>query len=68
MILLSPWEEEFLHWSYEDNQWRLHGHYLPAEHRCRSVTHEGWCPAAYRRPRGQSSDDAGNEETNRDLA
>lgn len=44
-LLNRPWAEEFLHWAYDGQQWRLHGHRMPAVgKRCRSVTSSGWCP------------------------
>ena len=44
-LLNRPWDEEFLHWAYDGQQWHLHGHRLPAVgKRSRSVTSSGWCP------------------------
>ena len=42
----EPWLEEFLHWSYDGAEWRLHGSYLPGPHGRASVTRSGWCPRA----------------------
>jgi hypothetical protein len=40
-----PWEEEFLHWAHDGQDWHLHGHLVPsAGRRSRSVTSRGWCP------------------------
>jgi hypothetical protein len=45
LLLDRPWLEDLLHWSYDGEQWRLHGTALPpADGRRRSVTREGWCP------------------------
>jgi len=41
----QPWQEKFLHWSFDGDEWRLHGNRLPApDERGRSVTRSGWCP------------------------
>jgi hypothetical protein len=43
----EPWREEFLHWSFDGDEWRLHGERLPwPDGRGRSVTRSGWCPRA----------------------
>lgn len=42
-LLLDPREEEFLHWSFEDESWQLHGRYLPPRGERRGVTRGGWC-------------------------
>lgn len=40
-----PWEEEFLHWAHDGQDWHLHGHLAPSPgRRSRSVTSRGWCP------------------------
>ena len=40
----QPWLEEFLHWSFDGQEWRLHGHLLPpGDGRLQSVTSDGWC-------------------------
>lgn len=46
-LLNRPWEEEFLHWSGEGPDRRLHGTVPPPRSRRRlSVTARGWCPGA----------------------
>ena len=41
----QPWLEEFLHWSFDGEDWHLHGHLLPpGDGRLQSVTSDGWCP------------------------
>jgi hypothetical protein len=46
LLRQEPWLEEYLHWSYDGGQWRLHGRY-PAKPGARpSVTRSGWCPHA----------------------
>jgi hypothetical protein len=46
-LLNRPWEEEFLHWSGEGPDRRLHGSVPPpAVHRRHSVTSRGWCPGS----------------------
>ena len=50
-LLNRPWEEEFLHWAYDGQQWRLHGHRMPVPgKRGRSITSTGWCPGLLRHP------------------
>ena len=40
----QPWLEDFLHWSFDGQEWRLHGHLLPpGDGRLQSVTSDGWC-------------------------
>lgn len=41
-----PWEEEYLHWSWDGEQWQLHGQLPPPPGRQRSLTTTGWCPQA----------------------
>lgn len=43
-LAMRPWEEEFLHWSFDGGAWVLHGHLTPPPGRRRSVTSDGWCP------------------------
>jgi hypothetical protein len=45
-LLQRPWEEEFLHWSFDGRRWQLHGHLQPPPGRRRSTTSSGWCPGA----------------------
>jgi hypothetical protein len=52
-LLRRPWEEELLHWSFDGQDWQLHGHLDPPPGRRRSTTRSGWCPAT----RGQSAAD-----------
>jgi len=41
----QPWLEEFLHWSFDGQEWQLHGHLLPpGDGHLLSVTSDGWCP------------------------
>lgn len=40
----QPWLEELMHWSYDGEDWQLHGTRLPPDGRRRSVTRDGWCP------------------------
>lgn len=48
-LLNQPWLEEFTHWSYDGEQWQLHGHYPPVQGRHpRCVTSTGWCPGLIR--------------------
>ena len=45
LLANRPWLEDLLHWSYDGEQWRLHGTVAPPpDGRIRSVTGEGWCP------------------------
>ena len=44
-LLDRPWEEDFVHWSFDGENWHLHGTLTPpADGRRRSVTRGGWCP------------------------
>lgn len=43
MLMNRPWEEDLLHWAYEDGRWQLHGELLPPPGRRYSVTRRGWC-------------------------
>ena len=43
MLRNRPWLEERLHWSWDGEEWRLHGH-LPPVDGSPSVTSDGWCP------------------------
>ena len=44
-LLNRPWEEDFLHWSYDGERWCLHGRLMPPTNgRRHSVTRSGWCP------------------------
>jgi len=46
MLSRQPWLEDHLHWSFDGEEWHLHGHLPPARGgRVPSVTGEGWCPA-----------------------
>jgi hypothetical protein len=45
LLRSSPWFEDFLHWSFDGEEWQLHGHLPPPGGRVRSVTADGWCPA-----------------------
>jgi hypothetical protein len=45
VLLRQPWKEEVLHWSWDGQDWRLHGHLDPAPGRLPSATSSGWCPA-----------------------
>lgn len=45
-LLQRPWEEELLHWSWDGENWQLHGHLEPPAGRRRSTTSSGWCPAS----------------------
>ena len=50
LLRQQPWLEELLHWSYDGEEWQLHGHRLPPrDGRRRSVTRDGWCPAVRER-------------------
>lgn len=52
-LLNRPWEEEFLHWAYDGQDWQLHGHRVPdPDKRSPSVTSGGWCPGLLRQPPG----------------
>lgn len=44
-LLRRPWEEELLHWSWDGQDWQLHGHHDPPPGRRCSTTRGGWCPA-----------------------
>jgi hypothetical protein len=48
-----PWEEQYLHWSYDGTQWHLHGHLPPPSKRRCSTTRGGWCPGNLRQPLGR---------------
>jgi hypothetical protein len=42
LLLNSPWEEEFMRWAYDGNEWQLHGHRpAPPDGRRHSVTSRG---------------------------
>lgn len=44
-LLNRPWEEDLLHWSWDGQNWQLHGHLSPpTDGRRRSTTSDGWCP------------------------
>ncbi|PZS33679.1 MAG: hypothetical protein DLM59_06110 [Pseudonocardiales bacterium] len=44
-----PWEEDFLHWACDGQDWHLHGHLSPPpDGRRHSTTPAGWCPACRR--------------------
>jgi hypothetical protein len=43
-LLNRPWEEEFVHWAFDGQQWHLHGHLIAPGGRARSTTSSGWCP------------------------
>jgi hypothetical protein len=45
VLIRQPWKEEVLHWSWDGQDWRLHGHLHPAPERRRSASSSGWCPA-----------------------
>ncbi len=45
VLIRQPWKEEVLHWSWDGQDWRLHGHLDPAPRGLRSATSSGWCPA-----------------------
>jgi hypothetical protein len=47
-----PWEEQYLHWSYDGTQWHLHGHLPPPSKRRCSTTRGGWCQASQSLPLG----------------
>jgi hypothetical protein len=48
MLLNRPWEEEYLHWSFDGAGWHLHGQLSPPDNvRRYSVTSTGWCPALH---------------------
>ena len=48
MLRNQPWLEELLHWSYDGEEWRLHGSRPPPpDGRRRSVTRSGWCPGLH---------------------
>ena len=50
-LLNRPWEEDFVHWSWNGREWELHGHLAPPpDGRRRSTTADGWCPCRSRRP------------------
>ena len=45
LLRSSPWLEELLHWSFDGEEWHLHGHVAPPpDGRVRSVSGTGWCP------------------------
>jgi hypothetical protein len=45
VLVRQPWKEEVLHWSWDGQDWRLHGHLDPGPGRRPSTTSTGWCPA-----------------------
>jgi hypothetical protein len=49
MLRRQPWLEDLLHWSYDGEEWHLHGSRMPPRDVrrrtvSRSVTRSGWCP------------------------
>jgi hypothetical protein len=45
VLMNRPWEENFLHWTGDPSNPRLHGRVPPPrDRRRRSVTRGGWCP------------------------
>jgi hypothetical protein len=44
LLRSSPWLEDQLHWSFDGEEWHLHGHLAPPDGRVRSVSRSGWCP------------------------
>ncbi|GAB3786655.1 hypothetical protein [Nocardioides ungokensis] len=40
----SPWLEDLLHWSWDGEDWQLHGRLLPPAGTSPSITRSGWCP------------------------
>jgi hypothetical protein len=43
-LLNRPWEEDFLHWAFDGEEWQLHGTLPPPDDtRRHSVTRNGWC-------------------------
>ncbi|MFC7342805.1 hypothetical protein [Saccharopolyspora griseoalba] len=46
-LQLRPWEESYLHWSWRDGRWVLHGQYPPPDGVWRyGSTRWGWCQHA----------------------
>jgi hypothetical protein len=53
LLINRPWEEKYLHWSYDGTEWQLHGHLPPPTKRRCSTTRGGWCPANANQPSGR---------------
>ncbi|GAA4848790.1 hypothetical protein GCM10023201_46020 [Actinomycetospora corticicola] len=49
-LLERPWEEQYLHWAFEDGEIVLHGEFMPSRKRRMSTTRGGWCRRAAGRP------------------
>lgn len=47
-LLDRPWEEEFLHWAFDGESWRLHGTLMPPTRGRHRTTGSGWCPGLVR--------------------
>jgi hypothetical protein len=43
-LLARPWEEEFLHWAWDGQEWQLHGRLVAPGPQRRGATADGWCP------------------------
>jgi hypothetical protein len=57
LLLNRPWEEEFLHWSHDGENWQLHGHRLPPPRRRLGTTSTGWCPHTHTAATGDDNED-----------
>jgi hypothetical protein len=49
-LLERPWEEQYLHWSFEGGELVLPGELMPSTRRRMSTTRGGWCRRAAGRP------------------
>ena len=58
LLLVRPWEEDWLHWAREGDEWVLHGRLAPPR-RNLSVTRGGWCPRGGSRAAAADRPDAG---------
>ncbi|WP_146134741.1 hypothetical protein [Actinopolyspora mortivallis] len=43
IVTTRPWECRFLHWSWEEGDWTLHGNITPPDRTRRATTRRGWC-------------------------
>lgn len=66
LLINRPWEERYLHWSFDGTHWHLHGQLPPPANgrRC-STTRRGWCPANPGQPLGRVDTPAADQNSAR---